>query len=105
MKKYLIVLLFFFVLFLSACTTPDDNKDDDIEDVGGNGDNENDDQDNEDIEKDTYQYTHCTLLLYDEKNNYMELLNSSATQITNDTKIYKLINNQTQEASFDELMI
>ena len=35
----------------------------------------------------------------------MELLNSQATKLTENTKVLKLINNQKQEASYDDLMI
>ncbi len=107
MKKFLMIFLLIFVLFISACTTPDDSKnDDDIVDVGGSGNqDDNDDESNKEEVEDTYQYTHCTLLLFDQKNNYMELLNSQATKLTENTKVLKLINNQKQEASYDDLMI
>lgn len=45
------------------------------------------------------------LLLLDKENNYIELLNCEATQITMDTKIYKYINEQKEVASLDDLLI
>ena len=101
MRKYLFILIFIFGLLLVGCTTPDnnDNNNNNNNNVGG------EENGNENKEEDSYQYLNTTLLLFDEQKNYIELLNSSATAITNDTKIYKLVNNQKQETTFDELMI
>jgi len=106
MKKYLIILILIFGLILFGCTTPNDNdkNDDKTEENNNNSNNNEDDEVNKPLE-DTYQYLNTTLLLFDKENNYIELLNSSATTLTENTKIYKLVNGEKKESSYDELMI
>ncbi len=107
MKKYLIILIILMMILFVGCTTPNDNDDDDDQNPDNNqiqtpgGDTENPDDDN----KDTYQKTSGTLLLLDIENNYIEISNCSATKLTENTKIYKLINEEVKEAGYEDLMI
>jgi len=101
MKKILIILFIINLLFIVGCTpTPTPQP-------GGNpGEGDNPGENNPDEEeKDTYQTAHTTLLLLDIENNYVELLNVCATKLTSETKIYKLINNKKEFASYDDLYI
>lgn len=110
MKKFLIIICFLLLLFIAGCTQPQPNPG---EDPGQIGDGETDKDDEKEDEKeeedkpkeDTYQTIHTSLLLLDLNNNYIELLNSSATKLTENTKIYKLVEKEKEEASFDDLYI
>ena len=107
MKKYLTILLIILCLLLCACTTSNNNNNNNNNnnDIENNENNNNNNNQNNNNDKDAYQYKHTTLLLFDEENKYVEMLGSSATKLTDNTKIYKLVNNQKVEVNYDELMI
>lgn len=108
MKKILIYICILLLVLLVGCKNPDQdvNKpgkdDDDIIIDDGDGDK---DQDDDTIVEDTYQVKPTTLLLFDEENNYVELLNLSATKLTENTKIKKIVNGEIIEAGYDDLYI
>lgn len=108
MKKILIYICILLLVLLVGCKNPDQdvNKpgkdDDDIIIDDGDGAK---DQDDDTIVEDTYQVKPTTLLLFDEENNYVELLNLSATKLTENTKIKKIVDGEIIEAGYDDLYI
>lgn len=112
MKKFFVFLSLLLCLFLVACQTPSNNQNNNNNNNNqniDNNDNKNEEEDNkqeeEENKEDTYQILSSTLLLLDIKNNYIEFLNSSATKLTENTKVYKLVGETKQEATLDDLYI
>lgn len=52
-----------------------------------------------------YLHTPSEVLLLDEQNSYIELLNVKATKLTENTKVYKIVDGNVVDASLDDLFI
>ena len=104
MRKILIYICVVLFLFMVGCNNPTPEVPGG--NIGGGEENKGDEENNnndETIKEDKYDIIHSTLLLLDLEKEYIELLNTSATKLSKETKVYKLVGEEKKEATFDDL--